>query len=38
MDQWGNLFVDWDNFGTFKFVRRNTKGYRFIKDNGQGFP
>ena len=31
----GDLFVDWDNFGTFKFVRKNTKSNRFSKDNSQ---
>ena len=27
--------MDWDNFATFKFVRKNTKGDRFIEDNSQ---
>ena len=27
--------MGWDNFDTFKFVRKNTKGDRFIKDNSQ---
>ena len=27
--------MDWDNLGTFKFVRKSTKGNRFIKYNSQ---
>ena len=30
--------MDWDNFGTFKFVRKNTKGDRFIKIIARVFP
>ena len=25
MDQWGNLFVDWDDFGMFKYAERSSR-------------